>query len=768
MKLELSNFVLYAGDTEEIQLFSVGNALFQSGKLNFISGPSGTGKTTFLNTLYGMKSHYEGRIKLEGADYDAERISVSYVTADLCIIPELTILDYLHILSREEEEIERLLSAFHLQSRKKTRLSRCSRGEQERAELCAALLRNSDLYLLDEPTANIDSETKKCVYEVLNDFAKEHFVIVATHDETFLKQDCYLWSIEGHVLKEKNSLEETDDIIADSHRKAKKAKFPYFPFIFHCGYHHKGWLITGILFSVIAFALTFLSSSFLLIDRNQTLSTAIKNLPYDYNRISEIQSGETPGENDILVTTSAELPFSDIDSINLVCLEDLRGEQREKCESILKDYEERENDNLHPIILTEEQIQYFENKKRPLSLGDIVPLSIEKCVLGVDHTTVHDDFILAGVLDYGTDSSDLDKQHHDLSSSFPAIIRRADYLSCLLHTGYRDAVFNDSLLHLYTDYKAYCFRNGIACPDFRNDYFCFYNLYPYSWLKEEKVDPISSFPDSLQQNAILLPYDTEGTFLSGLYSMFCDGASDNAFLKNYETNGKHHFPLTDGFQEIGLEEHSFSIAGQYKIKDESVSKKDTIIVSDECYGKLIDQISHGFKESGINARYFVGAQYLNNHIDAILNDPSLLSSDTFRKCVIAYRNGAKFSRFVMVVSSLFALVAAILFTAFSVNEKTFLDSDFQVLCLLGKNKKFCLRLFFLILSSVSVFSLLISYLFSHPLSDAILAFVCRNNGFQGSFVLSNQGIPYLFSFLMLLLLLSLSFGVSVLTRKKRK
>ena len=151
MIVKLNNFSLYADKSEDNLLFSADKVEFRTGKMNLIMGPSGTGKTTLLNTLYGMKNHYLGHIQTDESEYDSSKISLSYVTADLCVIPELRAIDYLHIVSSDEDRINHLLSLFHIENLKEKRLSKCSRGEQTRVEICAALLKRSDVYLFDEP-----------------------------------------------------------------------------------------------------------------------------------------------------------------------------------------------------------------------------------------------------------------------------------------------------------------------------------------------------------------------------------------------------------------------------------------------------------------------------------------------------------------------------------------------------------------------------------------------------------------------------------------
>ena len=78
-KIRLNNFSLFADKSEDNLLFSANKVEFRTGKMNLIMGSSGTGKTTLLNTLYGMKNHYLGHIQTDESEYDSKNISRSII-----------------------------------------------------------------------------------------------------------------------------------------------------------------------------------------------------------------------------------------------------------------------------------------------------------------------------------------------------------------------------------------------------------------------------------------------------------------------------------------------------------------------------------------------------------------------------------------------------------------------------------------------------------------------------------------------------------------
>ena len=123
--ITLNNYTQYADRDKKVVLFKAENVCFSIGKINAISGPSGSGKSTFFNSILENNTSYEGQILWDGEDIKEARPTYSLVTADLCIIPELTILEFLHIVTEDDQKIQMMLSTLQLEDIKKQRLSKC-------------------------------------------------------------------------------------------------------------------------------------------------------------------------------------------------------------------------------------------------------------------------------------------------------------------------------------------------------------------------------------------------------------------------------------------------------------------------------------------------------------------------------------------------------------------------------------------------------------------------------------------------------------------
>ena len=149
-----------------------------SGEYAVLMGRTGSGKTTILEAICGLRRVTTGRILLAGRDvtvlHPAER-GVGYVPQDLALFPNLTVFEHLAFalqvrgaadsLVRERvDEMAGLLGIGALLSRTPQGLSG---GEAQRVALGRALAFHPPVLLLDEPLSALDEETRHEMYELL-------------------------------------------------------------------------------------------------------------------------------------------------------------------------------------------------------------------------------------------------------------------------------------------------------------------------------------------------------------------------------------------------------------------------------------------------------------------------------------------------------------------------------------------------------------------------------------------------------------------------
>lgn len=154
-------------------LFRLDDVTFEvpTGTHGVLMGKTGSGKTTVLEAICGLKSIQAGSICL--MDRDVTRLKpalrgIGYVPQDAALFPHLTVAQHLgfalairkagvDVISRRVEELAAMLSLTHLLPRKPQGLSG---GEAQRVALGRALANHPRVLCLDEPLASLDEETR--------------------------------------------------------------------------------------------------------------------------------------------------------------------------------------------------------------------------------------------------------------------------------------------------------------------------------------------------------------------------------------------------------------------------------------------------------------------------------------------------------------------------------------------------------------------------------------------------------------------------------
>jgi len=154
---------------------------FHKGEYIKIVAPSGSGKTSLVHFLYGMRKEYNGAIRYDDAvtkNFSAEQFAqyrknhISIVFQDLRLFPEQTVrtnielkrqLNPYHPPEKIDEMAERLGIGKILSSRCRI----CSYGEQQRVAIIRALMQPFDFLLLDEPFSHLDQKNSQKAMELM-------------------------------------------------------------------------------------------------------------------------------------------------------------------------------------------------------------------------------------------------------------------------------------------------------------------------------------------------------------------------------------------------------------------------------------------------------------------------------------------------------------------------------------------------------------------------------------------------------------------------
>lgn len=190
----------YSRRGNEVIAFHVPALTISQGSYVAIVGPSGSGKTTMLSMLGGMLTPSNGQVTLDGTSLYglsvAERAKlrgnkVGFVFQTFNLVPFLTAVEnvqvplYLKGLAPAEQRrraIE-MLGRVGLGDRIDHKPCELSTGQQQRVALARTLANDPSIVLADEPTGNLDPESRACVLDFLDGLHREgRTIVMVTHD----------------------------------------------------------------------------------------------------------------------------------------------------------------------------------------------------------------------------------------------------------------------------------------------------------------------------------------------------------------------------------------------------------------------------------------------------------------------------------------------------------------------------------------------------------------------------------------------------------
>ena len=175
MFLEIKDLEKYYTDKD--QLIRNLNFSVEKGDIVSFIGESGSGKTTFLKCLAGLEKINAGIIELNGVvlnDKDTfiapNKRKIGFVFQDYPLFPHLNIINNISINLEKKflSKIDYILKLTNLNDLSHRYPHQLSGGEQQRACLARALVREPDLLLLDEPFSNLDSNIKANNFKIVN------------------------------------------------------------------------------------------------------------------------------------------------------------------------------------------------------------------------------------------------------------------------------------------------------------------------------------------------------------------------------------------------------------------------------------------------------------------------------------------------------------------------------------------------------------------------------------------------------------------------
>ncbi|WP_394296459.1 branched-chain amino acid ABC transporter ATP-binding protein [Methanocaldococcus bathoardescens] len=156
------------------------------GDVTLIIGPNGSGKSTFLKTLFGLTKIYSGEIIFKDKNiakvppHQKARMKIAYlpqtnnVFANLTVEENLKIAGYVLDKDKVKERIEIALDVFpELKDILKRKAGTLSGGQRQFLAMGMALVRDAEVLMLDEPTAQLSPKLAEVIFEKIIEMRDE-------------------------------------------------------------------------------------------------------------------------------------------------------------------------------------------------------------------------------------------------------------------------------------------------------------------------------------------------------------------------------------------------------------------------------------------------------------------------------------------------------------------------------------------------------------------------------------------------------------------
>jgi iron complex transport system ATP-binding protein len=213
----------YSGKTSAIKTVKSDISVFAlKGELVALIGENGVGKSTLLRTIAGFQPPVKGDITICGREIGSYRekelaLLMSFVSTEIIRVPNLSVFDlvslgrYPHtnwfgrLLEEDEFLIEEAIQAVGLNGYENRMVNHLSDGERQKAMIARTLAQNTDIIVLDEPTAFLDLSNKYEIVHILHQLASEKgkTILFSTHDlTTALAEADRLWMMLKETVEQ--------------------------------------------------------------------------------------------------------------------------------------------------------------------------------------------------------------------------------------------------------------------------------------------------------------------------------------------------------------------------------------------------------------------------------------------------------------------------------------------------------------------------------------------------------------------------------------
>lgn len=176
-----------------------------AGDFVMLTGENGAAKTTLLKNILGLLKPTKGNVKISDKNQNGEDLVVGYVPQQVASFNSgfpSTVLElvssgryprgrwFKKLTKEDKEHVRRSLDSVGMWDQRNKKIGDLSGGQKQRISLARVFATDPDLFVLDEPTVGMDSDSRDQFYELLQHNAHVHGngIIMVTHDHAELRK----------------------------------------------------------------------------------------------------------------------------------------------------------------------------------------------------------------------------------------------------------------------------------------------------------------------------------------------------------------------------------------------------------------------------------------------------------------------------------------------------------------------------------------------------------------------------------------------------
>lgn len=162
----------------------------EQGEILALLGPNGAGKTTLISTVCGITTPTSGSVSVAGhdivTDYRSARAMIGLVPQEISLEPFEKVINTVRFSrglfgkTRDDAIVEKVLRQLSLWDKRNNRIMELSGGMKRRVLIAKALSHEPDILFLDEPTAGVDVELRKDMWDIVAGLKASGVTIILT------------------------------------------------------------------------------------------------------------------------------------------------------------------------------------------------------------------------------------------------------------------------------------------------------------------------------------------------------------------------------------------------------------------------------------------------------------------------------------------------------------------------------------------------------------------------------------------------------------